>query len=97
MRPSTNTLITVLVAVLIIAATSARGFLVDSNDALRAAAAQGFSNAQIVSESRIFPGFSGCDSGDAAGFHMTATNPKGEQINFTVCSGWPFKGATIRY
>ena len=90
-------LVYAVVILLFMAASVGRGFLVNSADALRAASAQGFSQATITQELRILPGFAGCDGGDAAGFHMTGINSKGDKVTFTACSGWPFKGITIRY
>jgi hypothetical protein len=88
-------MIIILIGVLVFGV--ARGFMVNSADSIHAAQEQGFSDVVITQELRILPGFAGCDSGDAAGFHMTGVNTKGEHITFTACSGWPFKGITIRY
>ena len=74
------------------------GQMVSSGGAIQAAQSAGYTNVQITSESRIWPSiFAGCDSSDAAGFKMTATNPAGQKVSLTVCGGWPWKGYTVRY
>jgi len=74
------------------------GQMVSSGGAIAAAQSAGYTNVQITSESRIWPSiFAGCDSSDAAGFKMTATNAAGQKVTLTVCGGWPFKGYTVRY
>jgi hypothetical protein len=90
-------LIIVAVVVVSVLAEVGRGYMVNSNDALNAARSAGYSNPVITADHRLAAGFFGCDSGDAAGFDVTATNPAGVKVNFKVCVGWPFKGATIRY
>jgi hypothetical protein len=74
------------------------GQMVSSGGAVAAAQSAGYTNVQITSEQRVWPSvFAGCDSSDAAGFKMSATNPAGQKVTLTVCGGWPFKGFTVRY
>lgn len=61
------------------------------NDTNKALKAQGFTD--IETHGRAF--FS-CSEDDTFATKFTATNPKGERVAGTVCSGW-LKGATIRY
>ena len=91
------TILVLAIVVLILVAAFGRGLFVNEADALRAADSQGMKDAKIVEAGRFFVMTMGCDSGDAAAFKMTGTNPSGEQVHFTVCSGWPLKGMTIRF
>lgn len=61
------------------------------NDANKALKAQGFT--AIEAHGRAF---FACSEDDTFATKFTATNPKGERVAGTVCSGW-LKGATIRY
>lgn len=61
------------------------------NDATKALKAQGFTD--IETHGRAF---FACSEDDTFATKFTATNPKGERVAGTVCSGW-LKGATIRY
>ncbi len=74
----------------------ARGSFVDPQVAVKALDAQGYSNIQIVDHSWFAVGLRGCDTSDAARFTANATNPAGKQTQIYVCTGWIFKGATIR-
>lgn len=56
----------------------------------------GFTEYTIKDKDVIFVGLRGCQADEAAKFEVTATNPVGEKVDFLVCTGWPFKGATIR-
>jgi hypothetical protein len=56
----------------------------------------GFTNVTIQDMSWFVVGFRGCQADEAAKFEVTATNPIGQQVSFLVCTGWPFKGGTIR-
>jgi hypothetical protein len=77
--------------------TCSCGVFVDKNKVMEAVANAGYSDAQIVESSRLFPGFSGCGESDAAAFLIEATNAKGERIKFTACAGFLFKGVTLRF
>lgn len=77
--------------------TCSCGVLVDKDKVMAAVVRAGYSDAQIVESSRLFPGFSGCSESDAAAFLIEATNAKGERIKFTACAGVLFKGVTLRF
>lgn len=73
-----------------------RGAFVDKSVAERALETQGYSNVKIIDHSWFAVGLRGCDEKDAARFTATATNPAGREVQLYVCTGWLFKGATIR-
>jgi len=72
------------------------GLFVDQSVAVKALENQGFSNITIIEKDWLFVGFKGCDASDSARFPVIATNPLGKRVEVMVCSGWLFKGATIR-
>ena len=88
--------LSVLVSIVLIVASCSRGALVNPADSIRAASALGFSEATVVRSTWLFPVFSGCDGGDALAVTLDATNPVGQQTQVIACSGWPFKGWTVR-
>lgn len=73
-----------------------RGIFVKENVAIKSLEKQGYSNVEVTKRGWFFVGFSGCDMNDASKITTNATNPAGKQIEIFVCTGWPFKGATIR-
>ncbi|MCK9273016.1 hypothetical protein M0P65_05710 [Candidatus Gracilibacteria bacterium] len=73
-----------------------RGIFADINLAIKSLEKQGYSNVEVTNMDWFFVGFRGCDMGDAAKITTNATNPAGKQTEIFVCTGWPFKGATIR-
>lgn len=74
-----------------------RGLIVDPATAIHAAEVSGYSDVKVTERDWFLVGFAGCDSGDAAGFHLSATNPAGQHVDDVIaCSGWPFKGMTLR-
>ena len=73
-----------------------RGIFVDQKIAVDTLEKQGFSDVKITEKDWFMVGLRGCDGGDAAKFVAEATNPIGKKVEIYVCSGWPFKGATIR-
>jgi len=73
-----------------------RGYMVSRADAMQAADFAGFTEAEIISESRIFPSLAGCSNSDAAGFLFRAKNAQAKRVQILVCVGWPFKGSTVR-
>ena len=85
-----------LIAIVIVAITMCRGVLVDESKAVRALEAQGFSDIEITDKAWFIVGLRGCSEHDAVKFMATATNPVGKKVEVYVCSGWIFKGATIR-
>jgi len=73
-----------------------RGVFVKENLANRSLEKQGYNNVEVTNKDWFFVGFRGCDMNDAAKITANATNPAGKQTEIFVCTGWPFKGATIR-
>lgn len=72
------------------------GVFVNQSEAVNALETQGFKDVQITDKDIIFLSWRGCSETDAAKFEATATNSNGQRVNLFVCSGWPFKGSTIR-
>lgn len=83
--------------VLFFAAALFRGVLVSQDTAVNALENAGYSNVSVISTGWLFVGLRGCSAKDAAVFHAQAVNPAGKIVTASVCSGWPFKGATIRF
>jgi hypothetical protein len=73
-----------------------RGNFVDKEKGIRAAEIHGFTNIKVVDHEWFLVLFNGCDVTDAARIVMTATNSQNQEVDIYACSGWPFKGATIR-
>ena len=84
------------VVVVIFVLSLFRGTWVDESIAVRALEKQGYSDVQITDHSWFMVGLRGCGRSDAAKFTATAKNPVGQEIECFVCTGWLFKGATIR-
>jgi len=72
-----------------------RGCMATPDDAKYHLEAMGLSEVSIKSHHWVFVVFRGCGS-DAAMFKTSARNVKGEVVRLNVCTGWPFKGTTIR-
>ena len=85
-----------VIAILAIILSFFRGAFVNSDVALRALQTQGYSNVQITDHQWFAIGFRGCSEKDAAKFVAIATNPVGQRVELFVCTGWLFKGATVR-
>lgn len=85
-----------LFCALLIVGEVGRGILVNPNDALGAADTLGFSNATITGTNWLFAGLSGCDGGDALAVDLRAKNANGQTVRVVACSGFPFKGWTVR-
>ena len=73
-----------------------RGVLVDEKVAILSLESQDYSNAKITDHTWFAVGLRGCDSKDAARFTARVTNPAGNVTEVYVCTGWLFKGSTIR-
>lgn len=87
----------VIIGVLVFIAGGCFGGAFVSDDvAIKALRTQGYSNIKIVEKNWFLPGLTGCDSRDAVQFKVKAKNPVGNNVEVLVCSGWLFKGATIR-
>jgi len=89
-------LIMIVVVIAIMVFSMCRGAFVSDDIAYRAAKNQGFKNVKVVDTAWFAVGLRGCSSHDAARFTIQATNPAGDEVECYVCSGWLFKGATIR-
>lgn len=73
-----------------------RGALVSDDVALNTFRNQGYTNIHITDKAFFMVGLRGCDGSDAARFTAMVTNAQGKEVPLYVCSGWPFKGGTIR-
>ena len=71
-----------------------RGYFVDQQVAIKAAQTQGYANVKVLGKTVIFP--LGCGRADAVKFYLSAINPRNQEVKIYVCSGWPFKGSTVR-
>jgi len=88
----------VVLVVLVIFSTFLPGLLVDQRVAVDAMGSAGYTNVQVVSRWTFLVGIAGCSGEDSVKFDVIATGPNGKQIkNAYVCSGFLFKGSTIRY
>ena len=73
------------------------GYFVDEERVVKTMEANaGIEDIQIIEKWRFFSTVGGCGYADAAGFEVTATRD-GQKIKALLCTGWWFKGATIRY
>lgn len=82
--------------VVILILSMCRGSFVSESAAITAVENQGFSNVEVVDHDWLLVGYRGCDAHDTAKFTLTATNPIGQKVEIYACSGFPFKGFTIR-
>ena len=89
-------ILSVLLFLVLIIGSCGRGALVNEDVAVRALDTQGYSDIKITDSAWFAVGLRGCDEKDAARFTATAKNPAGKQVKVYVCTGWIFKGATIR-
>lgn len=64
----------------------------NSNDARKALEAQGFTDIETTGWSAF-----ACSEDDFYSTGFVATNPQGKRVKGTVCSGFLFKNATIRW
>lgn len=86
----------VIGAIAIIAGLMVTGSCVDSAGAVKAAEVQGFTNVELSGHDWFMVSLRGCSRSDAAKFRMQATNVQGQRVDIYVCSGWLFKGHTVR-
>ncbi len=86
----------VIIVCAVIAFSIFRGLWADKSTALRALEKQGYSDVRIIDHSWFMVSVRGCSNSDAAKFTALAKNPVGKEVECFVCTGWPFKGATIR-
>lgn len=64
----------------------------NSNDAVKALEAQGFTEIKTTGWSPF-----ACSDDDTFSTGFEATNPQGKRVSGTVCSGLIIKGSTIRW
>ena len=83
-------------ALLFLVASLFRGLMVDPKESLRVADTFGFRNVAIVSTQWFLPLFAGCDAGDALAVNLAVTDQQGRTAAVLACSGWPWKGWTMR-
>jgi len=57
---------------------------------------QGYAKVALGTKHYIFVSFRGCSSHDAAMWEAKGINAHGKKVDLIVCSGWPFKGVTVR-
>lgn len=86
-----------VILVILVILVFCRGALVEPQVAVAALEAAGYSNVVVKEHIFLFVGLRGGDRQDAALFTCRATNPAGKEVTVYVTSGWPFKGAAIRY
>jgi hypothetical protein len=89
-------LLLILVVVAVIFLSVFRGAFVGEDIATRALEKQGYSDIRITKHNWFLIGLRGCDARDAAKFTAKVKNPAGKDAEVFVCTGWIFKGATIR-
>jgi len=77
-------------------ALTATGYLVDEKNAVKAAEMLGMTEVVVIDRANVLVGMRGCGDQDAARFDVSAKNPKGSPVTFSVCCGWMFKGCTLR-
>jgi hypothetical protein len=87
----------ILFILIILSMLSGCGYLVNENDALDAARANGLKGVIITESHQIAPEWYGCGDNDVAGFEIRGKNANEQTVSAIVCMGWPFKGATVRY
>lgn len=73
-----------------------RGTLVSEQRAIRALEKRGYSDIKITDKSVLLVHWRGCGTTDAVKFDAVAKNPRGTLTDVYVCSGWLFKGTTVR-
>ena len=85
--------------VFVIFLCSFRGVFVSRDKATAAASAQLGAQVELGPKHVWFNHWRGCEKGTAAMFKVLPyTNSQGVLVsNAIVCSGWPFKGITIRF
>ena len=88
--------IVAIVVIVILAFFVTAGRLVDESVAVEALQKQGFTDVHITKKDWFLVGFKGCGEDDDVKFTATANNPRNETVEVYVCSGWLFKGSTVR-
>lgn len=91
----TNVILYIIFLILAIFLVSAGSF-VDESVAVDALQKQGFADINITKKEWLFVGLRGCSEDDSVKFTAIAKNPRNETVEVYVCSGWLFKGSTVR-
>lgn len=85
-----------LIVMIVLILIFCRGLLVSDQTAITALETQGYGEITITNRHWFFVKVRGGGEGDVIRFDCRATNPKGQEVEIHVFSGWPFKGATVR-
>jgi hypothetical protein len=85
-----------IIAILLFILVFCRGAFVDEEIAYSSSETQGYTNVKVIDHSWFLVGLQGCSAHDAARFTVKAVNPAGREVEYYICSGWLFKGATLR-
>lgn len=92
----TDTILFIILLTLAILFFLVEGSFVDESVAIKALQKQGFTDINITGKEWLFVGFRGCSEDDSVKFTAIAKNPRNETVEVYVCSGWLFKGSTVR-
>ena len=92
----TDTILFIILLTLAILFFLVEGSFVDDSIAIKALQKQGFTDINITGKEWLFVGFRGCSEDDSVKFTAIAKNPRNETVEVYVCSGWLFKGSTVR-
>ncbi len=90
------TIIMVGIALIVFGFLMVAGSLVNESVASEALQKLGFTDINITKKDWFLVGFKGCGEGDSVKFSAIAKNPRNQTVEVYVCSGWLFKGATVR-
>ena len=96
MDSTEKSVISLILMVVFVLLISCRGVFADEKVAKNSLEKQGYGKILVIDKSFFLVGLRGCDEKDAAKFTVKAVNPVGKKVEVYVCTGWPFKGATIR-
>ena len=89
-------LMLIFLLVTVFAVGMVRSVFLNDDIAVRALDTQGYSNIKITDYIWFAVGLRGCGITDTVRFTAIANNPAGKNVQVYVCTGWLFKGATIR-
>ena len=92
----TDTILFIIFLTLAILFFLVEGSFVDESVAIKALQKQGFTDINITGKEWLFVGLRGCSEDDSVKFTVIAKNPRNETVEVYVCSGWLFKGSTVR-
>ena len=85
-----------IIVLIVVGFSTAAGIFVNESVAVEALQKQGFTDINITKKDWFLVGFKGCGDDDSVKFTAAAKNPRNETVEIYVCSGWLFKGATVR-